>query len=146
MSEAQGGTFNSWYEKNKDDYNAKRRERYQRDKGYRRKALKNSRRYRDEGAIGRQNERNMVRVFNGEEVEVFTISAVAEQVGRTAQTIRKWEARGMIPKPVFKSRTRLYTQHQINLLILFAEKFPKMWDDSKEVREMSKQLKHAWRK
>jgi hypothetical protein len=140
-------TFSDWYGDNKEKYNRRRRERYQKDKQYRNKALRNSQRYRESGPreLDEYGRLKQTKIVKGEEIEVFTITAVADKIGKTAQTIRKWEAKGFIPKPIFRTRVRLYTQHQVNLLIRFSEKFGDVWRDSKKLAELCKQIKSAWR-
>lgn len=62
--------------------------------------------------------------INGEEIELFYIERLATELGRTPQTIRKWEVSGILPKPIFKDKQgrRLYTQEQINAIVECAEK------------------------
>lgn len=140
-------TFGDWYGDNKAEYNAKRRARYQKDKQYRNKAVKSSRRYRDAGPRELDDEGRVkqFRVLKGVEMEVFTITTVSDRTGKTAQTIRKWEAKGFIPKPIFRTRVRLYTEAQVKLLTAFAEQFPTVWRDSKKLKALSTQIKSEWR-
>lgn len=60
--------------------------------------------------------------IKGEEVKLYFIASLAEALGRTTQTVRKWEISGMIP-PCFKDSNgrRLYTEEQINLIVQIAE-------------------------
>ena len=37
-------------------------------------------------------------VINGEELELFYVDRLACELGRTPQTIRKWEVSGILPK------------------------------------------------
>ena len=63
-------------------------------------------------------------VINGEEVNLFYIERLASELGRTPQTIRKWEVSGILPKPIFKDKNnrRLYSQEQIDAIVECAEK------------------------
>lgn len=65
-----------------------------------------------------------VAVIKGEEVELFYIDKLASELGRTPQTIRKWEVAGILPKPIFrdKNNRRLYSQEQIDAIVECAEK------------------------
>lgn len=62
--------------------------------------------------------------FNGEEVELFYIDRLATELGRTPQTVRKWEVSGILPKPIFKDKLgrRLYSQEQIDAIVECAER------------------------
>jgi DNA-binding transcriptional MerR regulator len=46
---------------------------------------------------------------------------VARVCNRTEQVIRLWEREQRIPKPSVKGGHRYYTQHQIDMLVEFAE-------------------------
>lgn len=39
---------------------------------------------------------------NGEKIKLYPINVLANELGRTSQTIRKWEVAGILPKPIFK--------------------------------------------
>lgn len=62
--------------------------------------------------------------INGEVIELFYIEKLASELGRTPQTIRKWEVSGILPKPIFKDKVgrRLYSLEQINAIVDCAEK------------------------
>lgn len=107
-----------WYKQNKDEYNAKRRERYQADKEQREKARERAARYRAENP---SIERQLYREYNGKRVPVFSTGQVAQKLGRTPQMIRNWEKEGMIPESVFPDKHRLYTQKQVDLILALAE-------------------------
>lgn len=61
---------------------------------------------------------------NGENIELFYIGALANALGRSTNTIRKWEIGGIIPDPCFKDSLgrRLYSQEQIDTIVRCAEK------------------------
>ena len=63
-------------------------------------------------------------VINGEEVNLFYIDRLASELGRTPQTIRKWEVSGILPKPIFRDKLgrRLYSLEQIDTIVECAEK------------------------
>lgn len=62
--------------------------------------------------------------INGETIELFYIEKLASELGRTPQTIRKWEVSGILPKPIFRDKLgrRLYSQEQIDVIVACAEK------------------------
>lgn len=41
---------------------------------------------------------------NGEKIKLYPINVLANELGRTSQTIRKWEVAGILPKPIFKDK------------------------------------------
>ena len=61
--------------------------------------------------------------INGEKEELFYIGELANSLGRTTQTVRKWEIGGIIPKTIFKDKSsrRMYTQGQIDIIVQIAE-------------------------
>ncbi len=63
-------------------------------------------------------------VINDEEVNLFYIERLASELGRTPQTIRKWEVSGILPKPIFRDKLgrRLYSLEQIDAIVECAEK------------------------
>jgi hypothetical protein len=66
-----------------------------------------------------------IKLPNGDEVELYTISSLAFALGRSAQLVRKWEISGVIPKTPFKDarKRRLYTQEQIDIIVSNAERY-----------------------
>lgn len=60
----------------------------------------------------------------GVKVKLYSISVLAEAIGRTSQTVRKWEVSGVIPKTPFKDPqgNRMYSKAQIDLVVFSAEK------------------------
>lgn len=54
---------------------------------------------------------------------LYNIGVVAEAIGRTSQTIRKWEVAGVIPPTPFKQKgKRLYSKEHIDAIVKCAEK------------------------
>lgn len=60
---------------------------------------------------------------NGVQVELFPIGELADYLGRTTQTVRKWELSGVLPNTLFRNKRgyRLYTREQIMLIGKTAE-------------------------
>lgn len=57
--------------------------------------------------------------YKGETLMLYPISKLASELGRSSDTIRKWEISGVLPKPIFKDKhgRRLYTQEQIDAIV-----------------------------
>lgn len=109
-----------WYEKNKEDHNQKRRERYDNDPEYREKVRAQAR----ESAKKRREANPTVtgvyyRELNGVQVQVFKASEIAEEAGINVRTLKTDEKTGKIPLMSFEGRHRVYTQHQKDSLIAF---------------------------
>lgn len=61
---------------------------------------------------------------NGQVIELFYINSLAFALGRSPQTVRKWEISGVLPSTCFKDKMgrRMYTREQIDLIVQVAEK------------------------
>lgn len=65
--------------------------------------------------------------INGKEIILYPIAKLVEELSkagymRDAQTIRKWEAKGVTPKCLFRiGGKRLYSQEQIEAFVAVAE-------------------------
>jgi len=109
-------TFQRWYQKNGGQLNAKRRQRYADDPEYRERAKAVSRvartRRKERGGVS---ETTVMRIINGVEVELYRVSAAAEMIGKSPDTIRLWCRKGWIPDGE-TGEHRLYRLHQIKLL------------------------------
>lgn len=59
----------------------------------------------------------------GVQTTLYGIGTVADALGRTPQTIRKWEIGGVIPLTPFKiGGRRMYSDEHIDALVFYAEK------------------------
>lgn len=110
--------FRRYYNENRDEYNAKRREKYHTDKEAREKARQRSREYR---AAGKPVERQLTRELSGRNVKVFSTGQIAQEMGRTPQMLRNWEKEGMVPESVFPDKHRLYTAKQKRMIMGLGE-------------------------
>ena len=54
--------------------------------------------------------------YKGNELTLYYISAMCQATGRKAQTLRKWELAGVIPRTPFRDKTnkRLYLKEHID--------------------------------
>lgn len=61
--------------------------------------------------------------FKGEELDLYYIGTLAEMLGRTTQTVRKWEVSGILPDSLFRDKLgrRMYTLEQIQTIVECAE-------------------------
>ena len=61
--------------------------------------------------------------ITGRSTTLYNINVAAEAIGRTPQTIRKWEVGGIIPPTPFRQQgKRLYSKEHIDALVRCAEK------------------------
>jgi len=125
-------SFQQWYQANGERLNEKRKARYHADPEYREKVLKQnqeSRAKRKEEARKQPRpprppqpsrlERPIEMEVEGVVQRVFTTGAVAKQLGCSVQTLRQWEAKGVIPETPLRaehgsSRDRLYTAQMVD--------------------------------
>lgn len=109
----QNDSFNAWYSRRKASYNEERRERYQQDSEFRERArlqaAKYRQRIRDDNHIPDRRQ------------GLSTSTRVAALLKVSTQTLRNWEARGVIPKTTQGGKHRLYTDHQVGVLESFFE-------------------------
>lgn len=139
--------YRKWYLAHKTEFNRQRAVKYAEDAAARKKAQDRQKVYRDSKprnpTPGQQ-----FRVIKMKHVEVFRIGPVAEMIGRDEQTIRSWERKGLIPKPIIKSVHRYYTPHQIVLLREFGDlSLLVRWDSkirAEAIATKSKQIKAQW--
>ena len=61
--------------------------------------------------------------ITGRSTTLYNIGVVAEAIGRTSQTIRKWEVGGVIPPTPFRQKgKRIYSKEHIDAIVKCAEK------------------------
>lgn len=68
--------------------------------------------------------KQVVTLSDGTTIDLFYIGTLADALGRTTNTIRKWEISGVIPDPCFRDThgRRLYSQEQIDVIVGCAER------------------------
>lgn len=62
---------------------------------------------------------------NGKTIKLYGINVLAEALGRSPATVRKWEVAGYIPPTPFKHdvrKCRLYSQEMIDIIVSCAER------------------------
>lgn len=60
----------------------------------------------------------------GKETTLYNIGYLAEAIGRTSQTVRKWEVAGTLPPTPFKQgNKRLYSKEHVEVVVKGVEKY-----------------------
>ena len=125
--------FKRWYNKNKEEYNAERKEKYDTDLEYKEKQLENNKNYREEHKTTNE----FVFEINGQQFSLmlYTSCEMAERANVSITALRKWEKANIIPETPLKDSKgfRYYTEDFIDLTLqildsknlLKAEKIPK---------------------
>lgn len=112
--------FASWYGKNKDDRNDRRRAKYRKDKAFREAEKARVQAHREQSPS--TGPRVTFRELNGTDVVVVRIGAAAELAGTTPEIIRRYESEGLIPIPTWDDEPqRLYTKAQCALIKRLAD-------------------------
>ena len=126
--------------------NEVRRERYQKDPTYRRRARQQSREYYHKH-VKRYVPLDRTIIKDGDE-KYFSIGKLSLLINRKVQTIRAYHRRGIIPVPsAFDKRGwRLYQREQVLLL----RKVFKMFDNKSDarvrtLRDVKKMLRREWK-
>jgi hypothetical protein len=104
-------TFTRWYDKNRDEYNRKRRERYKNDPEYRKAQLEAvQEKRRNAGATAKP----------ARPANTFTTSEVAAKVGKTVESLKWHGTKGNIPWPeIGEYHARLFTASDVAKITAF---------------------------
>jgi hypothetical protein len=106
--------FRNWYENNREDYNAQRRERYKQNKELRDKARENARKQRAKDAV--VDTSPVLRKVKGRTIKVYRTAAAGTMIGRSPETIRTWIKNGWVPDQDDEWSHRTFTKGQIKLM------------------------------
>ncbi len=107
--------FQKWYKKHRTARNEQRRQRYAEDEDFREQERERVRAYKAKNAP--KGPRKTYRTLDGEDVIVVRIGQAAELAGTTPDTIRHYEAEGLIPISTWADEPqRLYTKAQCKLI------------------------------
>lgn len=98
-----------WYVKNREQYNAARREKY-RERATQAKPTVKKMKPNPEAY------ETVVREINGKTTIGYSTSYVASRLGRTPQMLRSWEKDGYLPRAIFPDSHRYYSETQIGLI------------------------------
>ena len=119
----------SYYEKNKNRLQARKKRRYDNDPSYKAKALIRRKEQRERDKLrrkmgppqpkkaAREPKQMRIKLTDGTEVIVgmYSIGQAAYRVGVSSYTLRKWEQQAIIPPALYRSKGghRLYTEDQV---------------------------------
>ena len=85
--------------------------------------------------------------ITGRSTTLYNIGVLAEAIGRTSQTIRKWEVGGVIPPTPFKHKgKRLYSKEHIDVFVKCAESSHIMQGSKVSQTAFSKKLYREFKK
>ena len=85
--------------------------------------------------------------ITGHSTTLYNIGVVAEAIGRTSQTIRKWEVGGFITPTQFKQKgKRLYSKEHIDVIVKCAESSHIMQGSQVSQTAFSKKLYREFQK
>lgn len=140
-------SFKTWYKTNKKSLNKGRRAKYDTDEEYRQRVLQMNRDARARRRVKQKKEKDAERgatllraatVPWKQSGQLFTIGALARSLGRSVQTVRLWEERGLIPPTQHRSEKgdRLYTSEQITRAVEILREQGKIEQEG-ELREAS---------
>ena len=137
--------FKQWYENNKDEYNAKRRQKYAENPEVRSKAIARSQRYK-----GRRDSTKtyVVKVIDGKQIHMYPTGSAAKIIGVHHNTIPNWEKRGLIPEPILREHRRFYTSHQLSQMVVLKnllERANKSEEYAVEKAALVEMIKTTWR-
>ena len=110
--------FRNWYVNNRDDFNAKRRAKYAKDKNLREKARANAKRQREK--VSDPDTGPVLRVVHGRTLKVYRAAAAGAMIGRSPETIRTWIRNGWVPDVDDGWTHRTFTKGQIALMLRLA--------------------------
>lgn len=142
MTEEEKNSWQKWYDENKTEYNKKRAQRYANDPEYREKVRGRAKLYywtkrrKPKDATAQEREdveltssvelkvtiKNPDDVRYGETITVpgYTTGQIGKLLNRTAQTVRLWIKRGILPEATYRSesgpRYRYYTEDQMKVI------------------------------
>ena len=135
-----GFNYASYYGKNKEDINRRRRERYRANPELRKRVKKRNEKYYEEN----KTERSDRRIVKSKKGVFFSMGVFSKSINRKPQTVREYHRDGVIPDPLhFDTRGwRLYTRSQTLLAKQLFEKY-----DQKEIpkEELIILLREGWK-
>lgn len=137
--------FRNWYANNREDFNAKRREKYSQDQDLRNKARVNSKRQRDK--VSDPSIEPVLRVVSGRTLKVYRAAAAGAMIGRSPETIRTWSRNGWLPTVDDGWTHRTFTKKQIKLmqrLVNVIEKYRYAADYQQHIDKVVQSIRKQW--
>ncbi|OHB57801.1 MAG: hypothetical protein A2Y07_10800 [Planctomycetes bacterium GWF2_50_10] len=113
--EAKKIAFKKWYETNKENLNLQRKYRYMNDEEFRERMIANATKYQNRKTLDSKK-----RTIQGEkgtiELKILRLGEVSKITGVSESSIRHYEKKGYIPKPIFDEHQRCYTEYQCKII------------------------------
>jgi len=147
-----------YYESHRDALSERRQERYRGDPAYRDEAIRRARDYRARKRQERERLREQgllppprtsgprtpLRVLvNGEQTVAYTVGRVAQDLGRSKNTLNYWTRIGLLPPTPYRSPRgdRLYTEAMVLVLRFALGRRPRV---SARDREFTEEVRRGW--
>lgn len=144
-------SFTEYYAKNRDAFNKRRRDRYKNDPEYRAKVNGQTAAYRKRVADNEIEYVPIIVKVKGKSRKLWRMGKLCEVCERPSDTVRRWEALKLVPKPYMQGRHRLYSMNQINLvkrlskwMAINSHKIQHDKSKKKELRELVREIKSKW--
>lgn len=83
----------------------------------------------------------VIKDYDGKAYETFPLTWVANEIGSSVPTIKRWEYQGLIPEPIFESSHKFYTKHQISLLRKVKDMQDKYGHKPKQIMKKKAEMK-----
>lgn len=109
--------YRGWYDRKGEERNERRREKYARSPKARKENRVRAKKWREKGAAPT---REFYRFVDGKRVRVWTTGQIAAKAGVTPQTLRLWDAAGLLPPPEFHKGHRYYLWTTARKIISYA--------------------------
>lgn len=116
MADEKPTPYQKWYAVNKERLSVRRKQLYNSNPELREKIKERQKRYRESNPSRSKAGQTKVRMIDGKDHVVHRIGEAAVLISRDEQTIRNWEAKGLIPRPSVPGVHRYYTATQISLM------------------------------
>lgn len=150
MSKQNGGYFTKWYKENKDERNARRRERYADDPEYRAQVVERSREQRERKRkvpkvrLPRFQKPKREELPDGSVIHLYSVGAFAKLIGRSIQSISHWENKGLIPETPYRDSRgfRYFTRSMMAVVIREIDGRRRLFPANPE---MYSRIESAWR-
>lgn len=141
--------YRNWYAENADSRNTRRRNKYASDPTHREKVLECSRDSRRRS----RNDSMKVKRFqtprsfdvNGSVVNMYSVGALAQMIGRSVQSITNWEKSGTIPVTPYRDNQRGFRYYTSDMIKILHEEVGKSRRLYPVDPEMCKRITDRWK-
>lgn len=141
----QGKYNQEYYLRNKKKLLNKRKDMYQTDEGYRKRAVQARQRFRDrkKALLGKY----VLRNYKGKSVRVLKIGKVLVQLNISRSSIVHWEEIGLVPESLNDfGISRCYTDHQVKILKAISEDVKKEKTEKYLLKKYRRKINSTWLK